>query len=326
MGDLIIGCRRCGLRSDMSLCHVPRHFRVVALGLGLALAVLAATPAAATSAYSAEIGGDTLSVVDLESGEVRPFRTLSFLQPGFVPALQQGPDNALFAVLEANGGNVELWRIALQDGALTRLGDLAIDPGPTSLDVHFDLAYDAAAGALFLAARGRLFAVDPQTAATTALGDPQGLLAIALHEETLYGILLLPTAGPLPSPALVTLDRTSGEATLVAALSAPSPGAINAMDFDDRGTLWLLESFEVPIGPPTFQHTFYRLDDPTSGVLTAASSFSSVSPFYISLALIPGSSGDVTAVPVLDTLGTGLLIAILLVLALRTMRRPARVP
>ena len=89
---------------------------------------------------------------------------------------------------------------------------------------------------------GRLYVVDPETAAAREIGPIRlaggvylGITGLAVHprDGTLYGI----TAGLVPSvrPSLVKIDPASAEATLV----GPLGHAASDINFDAEGTLFI---------------------------------------------------------------------------------------
>lgn len=215
--------------------------KVVLLAIALSIFALAGTieasPAPSGLLYGVNSADDGLSIIDPSSGGVTFLGPLhpdvdQFTTP--ISMAARPSDGTLFVWNNSNftGADIQTTGVLLTVDTCT--GDAThVDSNTPNQGQLSALAF-APSGKLY-GLNSSLFEVDPMTGVKTLIGSSLGLRIGGADFDaggTLFGIeLTLPA-----TPRLVTVDTTTGTATVVSALSSDI-GVIGSIVFDSNGTL-----------------------------------------------------------------------------------------
>ncbi len=244
-----------------------------------------AVPAAEAATGLSESQGE-LVLIGLDTGEQITGAATGLPR---ILALATCNTSEIFAAVADLSGD-QLFLLDPQTGASS-----IIDSFPPGIATE-DLTCDAD-GNLWLLSRGEVYAVDTASANTTLVGGGD-LHGIAASGNVLYSIREI-VFGP---DHLVTFDPQTGNSTLVAELSGdPIDGALEAMDFDTFGSLWLL-SFSFQFPAPFDSQQILQIHDLESGFLQERAFFStSFGQELRSLSIGPGPFDRPIEIPTLSS-------------------------
>jgi len=209
------------------------------------LALSASGANAETAAYGEAF--DTLYRIDLAgqtAAEIGPAGFYGSQRIGNLSGLSYSLDDELYAVV---GGMNALSKVDPSSGAATILGSFGLtgqgDPQRNdALDLGMTFSCD---GTLWLvsAYAGKLWTVNPQTGATTLVGNTgHTITGIVALGNTLFG------AGGRDDNTFYRINTDTGAATAIGSFGDAPTTWINSvsMSFDEKGTLWAVLNYVPP--------------------------------------------------------------------------------
>ena len=187
------------------------------------------------------------------------------------PAVTEQPGGQLFAT---DGSAGHLLRVDRTTGLGVIVGSMNVGATPS-------LALDPTTGAVFVgtgAGTPRLYKVDPNTAATTLVGNTSlGFSAIGGMDFAASGVLYASVNivgdGGTGGDHLAIIDKATGAATVIGAYGTCSGSScttegIEGIAFDGAGQLWATHTAHSNLGAPGL----YQID-PTTGAATFVTSY-----------------------------------------------------